>query len=383
QAASGHIFITEFGSLAQLVRSTLNPEGALHHSVPIEPQPYLAPEQLQSSAELAAGPQPASDLYALGLIAIEALTGRCHQAFPYDPHKGLLWREHIEVSLHLAEFIDRLVRHHWRDRFADAETALQTLKLHSDRHKIAQDSRLPTVIAAPGLKRSPTTTTWATAIGANQQPTPIPLAQNASGSIASSPTRWLTPSNPYLSKLALGSIAAVLLLGIGVKAYQWSVYRINTLPDTLQDWKTSKPTYPAASPSDLAPLLEDGSILLRPTAAAAFWEMVVGAAEDGVVLYALSGHRADEVDTIEPDYGTGYALDIGGETEASDRQASFAETEAFAWLSANAQDYGFVMSVTKDSLLGGKSDEPWHWRYVGDAASQEIFGGVQTQPNDE
>lgn len=51
----------------------------------------------------------------------------------------------------------------------------------------------------------------------------------------------------------------------------------------------------------------------------------------------------------------------------------FAETEAFKWLSENAADYGFILRYPK-----GKGDitgiiyEPWHYRYVGQAAARAI-----------
>ena len=105
QEKDGQIFLTHFATFSRLARSEVDATGNLVVTVPVGPHPYTAPEQLQPDYEQ--NPQPASDLYALGLIAIEALTGRPHYDFSYDPVKGLQWREGLEVSLHLAEFIDR------------------------------------------------------------------------------------------------------------------------------------------------------------------------------------------------------------------------------------------------------------------------------------
>ena len=64
-------------------------------------------------------------------------------------------------------------------------------------------------------------------------------------------------------------------------------------------------------------------------------------------------------DIVTPSYQT---LDEG-----------FAQTEAFRWLSENAADYGFILRYPK-----GKGDitgiiyEPWHYRYVGQAAAKVI-----------
>lgn len=373
QDADGQIFITQFGSLTKLMRSKIMANGTLGSTVPMTAQPYAAPEQPQN-------PQPASDLYALGLIAIEALTGKPHQDFAYDPAKGLRWREQAEVSLALAEFVDRLVRHDWQDRFANAQAALETLRVERDRQQIANDSRLPTVIAAPGAKAS----SHSQFHSQLTQPSHVPTRTPQRSALA----------KPYLFKLATGSIALVLALGIGVKTYQWGTYRLSQLPRPWQEWQSgsgadkSAPdaAYPQAKPADLTPLLADGSMLLQPAAADAFWQMVVAARADEVELYPLAGFRAD----AGQDYVTGYALDIGGAEEADDQQASFAKTAAFQWLKANAQSHGFELSVSStglahkllpDRLLGGNATpEPWHWRYVGDAQSQKVFSIEKPQP---
>jgi D-alanyl-D-alanine carboxypeptidase len=262
----------------------------------------------------------------------------------------LKWRDQGEVSLPLAEFIDRLIRQDWRDRFPHAKAALATFREQDERDRISKDSRLATVVAAPGAK-------------------------NTTGFTSISPkTRGLStqsrPLNPYLIKLAISSVALVLALGIGVKAYQWGAYRVSHLSAPWESWKSWKmpnSSYPAAQPKSLTPLLEDGSMLLQPAAATAFWQMVVAARADGIALYPLSGYA------IKDDYITGYALDIGGAAAELDRQTSFAQSATFQWLKRNAQDHGFELSVAKDRLLGGAFEQPWHWRYVGDEASQKAF----------
>jgi serine/threonine protein kinase len=372
----GQIFLTHFAALSRLARSEVDVDGTLVTTVPVGPHPYTAPEQLQPDYDQQQ--QPASDLYALGLIAIEALTGRPHYDFSYDPIKGLQWREQVEVSLHLAEFIDRLVRQDWRDRCESAAQAMDTLSGVCDRQRIAKDSRLPTVIAAPGIRPyAPLSQP-----GSHWQST----AFNRSGStintfsvapVASTSTKSrLQPIHPRLFKAFTASIAILLALGIGVKTYQWGQYRLTRLPQTWQNRTSSTPKAPtdAAKPHQLSNLLADGSILLRTEAANAYWDMVAAAQEAGVELYALSGYQDPNQPTVLPvdsdasevvnDYHTGYALDIGGRDETTDRQPSFNETDAFQWLTENAQLYGFELSPRKKGLVGSASLEPWHWRYL-------------------
>ena len=430
----GQIFLTEFGTLPKLARSNLDDTGKLTSSVPVSPQPYSAPEQLLQN------PQPASDLYALGLIAIEALTGRRHQDLTFDPVKGLVWRDLVTtgdgvdgaLSLSLAEFIDRLVRHDWRDRFKTAEEALSLLRVVQGRNQVANDSRFPTVVAAPGkqattfAKTAKTTPAPAASPKKRQNNLPYPLnlavrgnhpsPQTSSGrgssrspyGVSSRPQYAVKSSNLALLKWAIASIAVVSAIGLGVKAYQWGEYRISRLPQSWSEWAIKSgdgqtvSSYPAADPATLAPVFEEGNLLLKPAAVKAYWQMSVAAAADGVKLYPLSGYRPLEAATVVnrpidtqaapeqaasdvaqtagrlSDYHTGYALDIGGEAETTDRQPAFAKTEAYQWLVDHAEQYGFELSSPvsplKRGLLGAASDQPWHWRYTGDEASQSVFG---------
>ena len=51
----------------------------------------------------------------------------------------------------------------------------------------------------------------------------------------------------------------------------------------------------------------------------------------------------------------------------------FETTEAFRWLTENAQDYGFILRYPKDKQDITKIIyEPWHWRYVGVEAAMAM-----------
>ena len=50
------------------------------------------------------------------------------------------------------------------------------------------------------------------------------------------------------------------------------------------------------------------------------------------------------------------------------------DTEEFAWLSENAADYGFILRYPKNKTDITKiMFEPWHYRYVGAEAAEEIM----------
>ena len=61
-----------------------------------------------------------------------------------------------------------------------------------------------------------------------------------------------------------------------------------------------------------------------------------------------------------------------GKNPEANLKQSFDQTAAFNWMENNAAKYSFEMSFPKDSPQG-ISYEPWHWRYVGDRESLEMF----------
>lgn len=155
--------------------------------------------------------------------------------------------------------------------------------------------------------------------------------------------------------------------------------------------------YPEAPGQTLQPIAPGSGVKLRRSAAAKFIAMVTAANADGVALMPISGFRsiADQnylffdvkaqqgenaaqraAVSAPPGYSehhTGYAIDIGdGSNSNTDLQTSFEKTAAFRWLQANAAHFSFEMSFAKNNAQG-VSYEPWHWRFVGDQDSLEIF----------
>ncbi len=70
------------------------------------------------------------------------------------------------------------------------------------------------------------------------------------------------------------------------------------------------------------------------------------------------------------EHQTGLALDIVTPSYTK-RDKGFANTDAFLWLYANAQDYGFILRYKQDKQEITKVIyEPWHWRFVGAQAAR-------------
>ncbi|MDJ0615801.1 MAG: protein kinase [Calothrix sp. MO_192.B10] len=74
-------------------------------------------------------PRPSSDIYALGMTAIQALTGIHPHKLQDDPHTGeILWQHLAFVSSELAGILTKMTRYHFKDRYQTATEALQALE---------------------------------------------------------------------------------------------------------------------------------------------------------------------------------------------------------------------------------------------------------------
>lgn len=85
-------------------------------------------------------PRPQSDIYALGMICIQALTGLFPGQLQEDMHTGeMLWLQQAIVSPQLAHVLSQMVRYHFKDRYQSATEVLQALEYLSDITPIASE----------------------------------------------------------------------------------------------------------------------------------------------------------------------------------------------------------------------------------------------------
>lgn len=79
------------------------------------------------------------------------------------------------------------------------------------------------------------------------------------------------------------------------------------------------------------------------------------------VIYG-SGANKFSADQGYSEHQMGTTVDFGTQSIKGDF-SKFDKTPENAWLSANAYQYGFIMSYPKDNVF--YQYEPWHWRFVG------------------
>ncbi|NJL36085.1 MAG: tetratricopeptide repeat protein [Leptolyngbyaceae cyanobacterium SM1_4_3] len=118
------IVLIDFGAVKQASTVLVNPETGPTQTISIGTHGYMPNEQLGGN------PRFCSDIYALGKLAIQALTGVPPKLLHEDPHTcEILWRDRApHVSPDLADIIDRMVRYDFRARYPTASQTLSDLE---------------------------------------------------------------------------------------------------------------------------------------------------------------------------------------------------------------------------------------------------------------
>lgn len=120
------LVLIDFGAVKQ-IKPQLGPgEGRateLNQTIAIGTQGYAAPEQL------AGYPRISSDIYALGVIAIQALSGIPPYQMEQDEQTGnLIWEPFTRCSPEMLGILRKMTTYHFRQRYPDAIAVLQDLK---------------------------------------------------------------------------------------------------------------------------------------------------------------------------------------------------------------------------------------------------------------
>ncbi|MBD2345551.1 serine/threonine protein kinase [Anabaena subtropica] len=138
RTADNKLVLVDFGAVKQLRTQMVTVGGQPTATVAIGTPGYMPTEQGQGK------PRPNSDIYALGIIAIQALTGISPTQLQEDPQTGeLIWRHLVNVSDGLAVVLNKMVRYHFKDRYQTATEALQALQNAINPVEIAVSSTSP------------------------------------------------------------------------------------------------------------------------------------------------------------------------------------------------------------------------------------------------
>lgn len=99
--------------------------------------------------------------------------------------------------------------------------------------------------------------------------------------------------------------------------------------------------------------------------------------DEKIEAYEAEGHSKSEAKRLAKawvavpgtsEHQLGIAVDINADTTQS------SSDEVYNWLAENAYQYGFIKRYPSDKTEStGVINEPWHYRYVGKEAAQEIY----------
>ncbi len=119
----GKIVLIDFGAVKEIKGLAKNQQGDVNSTLIIGTPGYMPDEQANGK------PRLCSDIYAVGMLGIQALTGMSPRELPFNPDNGeLIWRDSAKISDRFAEILTGMVRHHFSQRYQTAAEALTALK---------------------------------------------------------------------------------------------------------------------------------------------------------------------------------------------------------------------------------------------------------------
>ena len=142
RASDYKLVLVDFGAVKQLRSSLVTVGGQGTMTVAIGTPGYMPTEQGQGK------PRPNSDIYALGIIAIQALTGVPVSQLQEDADTGEInWQHLIPLNPGLVAILSKMVRYHFKERYQTATEALQACRdLMNITPELSQPSRSVQII---------------------------------------------------------------------------------------------------------------------------------------------------------------------------------------------------------------------------------------------
>ncbi len=122
RAIDKKIVLIDFGAVKEVSTQPISQLG--HTSSLVIGSPGYMPNEQYSGKTMYA-----SDIYAIGMIALQALTGLAPNQIPEDPITSeFCWRDRAEVTPTLADVIDKMVCFDFRQRYQSADAVLAALQ---------------------------------------------------------------------------------------------------------------------------------------------------------------------------------------------------------------------------------------------------------------
>ncbi|MEG3930060.1 MULTISPECIES: tetratricopeptide repeat protein [unclassified Microcoleus] len=119
----GKLVLIDFGAVKEITTQITTPQPKNSLSVSIGTPGYMPSEQAHGNPKLS------SDIYAVGAIAIQFLTGINPHQMPRNPDtEEIIWQDKTSVSPEFAKILDKMVKYDFRQRYSSASETLQAIK---------------------------------------------------------------------------------------------------------------------------------------------------------------------------------------------------------------------------------------------------------------
>lgn len=125
--ADRKIVLIDFGAVKEIGSLAVDSKGNTNLTIAIGSPGYMPTEQIHGK------PRFSSDIYAVGMMAIQAITGAEPRRFAEHPETAeLIWRDRIPPDIYSPQFLDvldKMVRYDFRQRYQTASEVLEAIAL--------------------------------------------------------------------------------------------------------------------------------------------------------------------------------------------------------------------------------------------------------------
>ena len=224
RAEDGKIVLVDFGSVKQAWTQVITAPEQSNSVLAHQPSPTIAigTPGYMPTEQGRGRPQPNSDIYALGMIAIQALTGVTPTELHEESENGeIAWRHLVDVSEAIASVLTKMVRYNFKNRYSSATEALAALKqlelTGESQEAEGAEGEKPLATYNTQLTTHPTVFVSSEAQISN-------LSANSTATEVSQPTHAVIPVSKKPRRLKIGAAITTILMSLA------AIYTIDWLP---------------------------------------------------------------------------------------------------------------------------------------------------------